>query len=38
MATKPNYKVKKFGPITERRDYSNTRNELEIQDFLSMQK
>ena len=38
MAAKSNYRVRKFGPITERRDYSNTRNELEIQDFLSMQK
>lgn len=33
-----NYKVEKFGPITERRNYSNTKNELEIQDFLSMQR
>lgn len=35
---KNNYKVQKFGPITERRNYSNTKHELEIQDLLQMQK
>ena len=38
MSSKLNYKLRNFGPITQRRDYSNTKNELEIQDFLSMQK
>lgn len=38
MSKKINYELKKFGPITERRDYSNTKHELEIQDFLVMQK
>lgn len=32
------YKVQKYGPITERRNYSKTKNELEIQDLLQMQK
>ena len=35
---KNNYKVQKFGPITEGRNYSNTKHELEIQDLLQMQK
>lgn len=35
---KNNYKVQKFGPIVERRNYSNTKHELEIQDLLQMQK
>ena len=32
------YKVKKFGPITERRDYSATVNELEVFDLLKITK
>ena len=35
---KENYKVVKYGPITERRNYSETKHELEIQDLLQMQK
>ena len=38
MVKKYNYQIKKFGPITQRRDYSNTKHELAIQDFLVMQK
>ncbi|VEU77969.1 DNA-directed RNA polymerase subunit beta [Mycoplasmopsis columbinasalis] len=30
-----NYKLRKFGPITERRDYSTTKQILNIPDFLS---
>lgn len=36
--SKENYKVSKYGPITERRNYSITKHELEIQDLLQMQK
>lgn len=32
------YKIQKFGPIIERRNYSKTKYELEIQDLLQMQK
>ncbi|WP_027334684.1 DNA-directed RNA polymerase subunit beta [Mycoplasmopsis felifaucium] len=32
------YKIRKFGPITERRDYSNTKVTLNVPDFLSMSK
>lgn len=35
---KQSFKVQKFGPIIERRNYSNTKHELEIQDLLQMQK
>ena len=35
---KEKFKVVKYGPITERRNYSNTKHELEIQDLLQMQK
>ena len=38
MSNPVNYKVKKFGPLTERRDYSNTKVQLETQDFLQMQR
>jgi hypothetical protein len=38
MSKPTNYQVKKYGPITSRRDYSNTKVELETQDFLQMQK
>lgn len=36
MATQ--YKLRKFGPITERRDYSNTVNNLEVTDLIAVQK
>ncbi len=36
MATK--YQLKKFGPITERRDYSKTIHNLETPDFLAVQR
>lgn len=35
---KETFKLQKFGPIIERRNYSNTKHELEIQDLLQMQK
>ncbi|MBR3348133.1 MAG: DNA-directed RNA polymerase subunit beta [Mycoplasmataceae bacterium] len=35
---KEKFKIVKCGPITERRNYSNTKHELEIQDLLQMQK
>ncbi|WP_029512690.1 DNA-directed RNA polymerase subunit beta [Mycoplasmopsis iners] len=35
---KPAYKLRKFGPITERRDYSTTKQTLNIPDFLSTSK
>ncbi|MGL5358055.1 MAG: DNA-directed RNA polymerase subunit beta [Metamycoplasmataceae bacterium] len=38
MEQKPKFEIKKFGPITERRDYSNTKFELETQDLLQMQR
>ncbi|MGL5590810.1 MAG: hypothetical protein ACRDCH_01940, partial [Metamycoplasmataceae bacterium] len=38
MSKSNNYQIKKYGPITERRDYSNTKVELETQDFLQMQR
>ena len=38
MSKSTNYQVKKYGPITSRRNYSNTKVELETQDFLQMQK
>ncbi|MGL5732655.1 MAG: DNA-directed RNA polymerase subunit beta [Metamycoplasmataceae bacterium] len=38
MSKSNNYQMKKYGPITERRDYSNTKVELETQDFLQMQR
>ncbi len=36
--SKEKYKVLNYGPITKRRNYSNTKHELEIQDLLQMQK
>ncbi|MGL5308621.1 MAG: DNA-directed RNA polymerase subunit beta [Metamycoplasmataceae bacterium] len=38
MSKSNNYQIKKYGPITKRRDYSNTKVELETQDFLQMQR
>lgn len=38
MSKSNNYQMKKYGPITSRRDYSNTKVELETQDFLQMQR
>lgn len=38
MSQSKNYKIKNFGPITKRRDYSNTKVQLETQDFLQMQR
>ncbi|MGL6125370.1 MAG: DNA-directed RNA polymerase subunit beta [Metamycoplasmataceae bacterium] len=38
MSKSTNYQIKKYGPITSRRDYSNTKVELETQDFLQMQR
>ncbi|PAK21080.1 DNA-directed RNA polymerase subunit beta [Mycoplasmopsis agassizii] len=39
MATnKTNYVLRKFGPITERRDYSKTKNNLPLTDILEMQR
>ncbi|WP_430001996.1 hypothetical protein, partial [Mycoplasmopsis bovis] len=32
------YKVRKFGPMTERRDYSATKVTWEVPDFLNMSK
>ncbi|MEA4115373.1 DNA-directed RNA polymerase subunit beta [Mycoplasma sp. 744] len=36
--TKQSYKIRKFGPITERRDYSTTKQTLNIPDFLATSK
>ncbi len=36
--SKEKFKVSKYGPFTERRNYSNTKHEFEIQDLLQMQK
>ncbi len=36
--TKTKYKLRKFGPLTERRDYSTTVNSLPISDLLSVQR
>ncbi|MDI4567538.1 MAG: DNA-directed RNA polymerase subunit beta [Mycoplasma sp.] len=33
-----NYIIKKFGPITERRDYSESFSDFEVQDLIAMQK
>ncbi len=38
MSKPTNYQVRKYGPLTDRRDYSNTKTELETQDFLQMQR
>jgi len=32
------YKIRKYGPITERRDYSVTKKTLEVSDFLETPK
>ncbi|MGY5139254.1 DNA-directed RNA polymerase subunit beta [Mycoplasmopsis gallinarum] len=36
--TNNHYKLRKFGPITERRDYSTTKHTLQIPDFLTTSK
>ncbi len=38
MPAAKKYKLKKFGPLTQRRDYSKTVNSLPITDLLSVQK
>jgi DNA-directed RNA polymerase subunit beta len=38
MAESKKYVIKKFGPLTERRDYSKTMTTLEIPDLLGIQK
>ena len=38
MSKPTNYQVRKYGPLTDRRNYSNTKIELETQDFLQMQR
>lgn len=38
MATNTEYKLRKFGPITKRRDYSKTVNNLPVTDLLAVQK
>lgn len=35
---KKNYKLRKFGPITERRDYSITKHSLPVGDILATSK
>ena len=32
------YKIKKFGPLRDRRDYSNTLNNLDVTDLIAVQK
>ncbi len=38
MSKPTNYQVRRYGPLTDRRNYSNTKIELETQDFLQMQR
>jgi len=38
MVQKSKYEVRKFGPITERRDYSISQKKFETPDFLEMQR
>ncbi|TPE57558.1 DNA-directed RNA polymerase subunit beta [[Mycoplasma] falconis] len=38
MANKSNYEIRKFGPITERRDYSISQKKFETPDYLEMQR
>ncbi|TPD98196.1 DNA-directed RNA polymerase subunit beta [Metamycoplasma equirhinis] len=38
MAIKSKYELRKFGPITERRDYSISQHKFETPDFLEMQR
>ncbi|AWX42760.1 DNA-directed RNA polymerase subunit beta [Metamycoplasma cloacale] len=38
MMTKSKYEMRKFGPITERRDYSISQKKFETPDFLEMQR
>ncbi|AWX69727.1 DNA-directed RNA polymerase subunit beta [[Mycoplasma] anseris] len=38
MIKSPEYEIRKFGPITERRDYSLSQKKFETPDFLEMQR